>query len=726
MRPTPYIYIIGLLSLLTAACSDDIQPTYTVGAEHNAITLRAAIGSGEDEVASRAPDPSHANHVAFKSGLLHLRVDGVWKGHEPEKVHIETFGTVGYAIEGGIWQPHNPLTLSPSIFWDDFGTADPANMSSVEGNGREKGLSIFGVTVDGYLDKTNTPPVSNVLPKGEAANQGNNLMSFSYWTAIPWTLPLNQTGEPTNFDLLTSNNIQEGKDGTLKFDDWKANAANTSDLLVFTHAMSKVSVKLTADEGFPGYNYATNDNANATFKDPPKVTLLKYYYKGNVNVEAKVSTPTTSNQGDIITHPGIGGDGQPHFAHFYALVFPGNSFADDVNVVRIEADGNTYYVTAKKMNAAMKAVQGADKDSTTYLQGKHYIFNVTVKKTGVDVTATIKKWEEVEADNETPIINFSECYGHTGTELTTPFSLYRSTTIDGTYTGASDQAVVSYSGGKYTMSPQLYWPDHQTHYFFRGIWPKVGSEDGHGPAADKIKDNCIEVENAPYSANKYPSDLMIGRPRVAAGGAPDETCKNPAHEREDGTYPAGICATDSKDESTGLIRMNFQYAMSQVIVKLTTSDGAANAITINEHTKVEILGGYTKGKILLGTEASDFTGQMVKPFTMTNDNGIDNRIPNNYANYRNTIIPQALTNASGDLKFRITISANGSATDAYETVLGIKEIMVKEGDAPKKYITAWAPGKRYIYNLHITKTGISVTATVTDWKTVDASEDIWM
>ena len=445
-----------------------------------------------------------------------------------------------------------------------------------------------------------------------------------------------------------------------------------------------------------------------------------------MNVEAKVSTPITSNQGDIITHPYIGGVGTHHFAHSYALVFPGNSFADDVNVVRIDADGNIYYITAKKMNAAMKLAQGG---STTYLQGKHYIFNVIVKKTGVDVTATIKKWEEVEADNETPIINFSECYGHTGTPLTTPFSLYRSTTIDGTYTGASDQAVVSYDNvnKKYTMSPQLYWPDHQTHYFFRGIWPKVGDEDGHGPAADKIKDNCIEVENAPYSANKYPSDLMIGRPRVAAGGAPDETCKNPAHKREDGTYPAGICATDSKDSNTGLIRMNFQYAMSQVIVKLTTSDGQANELTINKHTKVEIVGGYSEGKIHLGTGASDFTGITVTPYRMTNDNGIDNRVEeNDYANYRNTIIPQALTNASGDLKFRITISANGSATDAYETVLGIKEIMVKEGDAPKKYITAWEPGKRYIYNLHITKTGISVTATVTDWKTVDASEDIWM
>ncbi len=136
MRPTPYIYIIGLLSLLTAACSDDIQPTYTVGAEHNAITLRAAIGSGEDEVASRAPDPSHANHVAFNSGLLHLRVDGTWKGHSPEAIHKETFGTVGYEYEGGILKQHNPLTLSPSIFWDDFGTADPANMNPFEGNFR--------------------------------------------------------------------------------------------------------------------------------------------------------------------------------------------------------------------------------------------------------------------------------------------------------------------------------------------------------------------------------------------------------------------------------------------------------------------------------------------------------------------------------------------------------------------------------------------------------------
>ena len=710
--------------MLAAACSDDIQPTFTVGAEHNAITLRAAIGSGEEEVASRAPDPSHANHVAFNSGLLHLRVDGIWKGHEPEKVHKETFGTVGYEYEGNILKPHNPLTLSPSIFWDDFGTADPANMSPVVGNGRDKGLSIFGVTVDGYSDNSQSPPVFNILPNGEDANQGNNLMSFSYWTIIPWTLPLNQEGGTTNFDLLTSNNIQEGKDGTLKFDEWKANAANTSDLLVFTHAMSKVSVKLTADEGFDGYDYETNNNANAKFQNPPKVTLLNYYYKGNVNVEAKVSTPTKSNQGDIITHPYIGGVGTHHFAHFYALVFPGNSFADDVNVVRIDADGNIYYVTAAKMNARMKEVQGG---STTYLQGKHYIFNVIVKKTGVDVTATIKDWEKVEATEETPIINFSECYGHTGNALTTPFSLYRSTTIDGTYTGASDQAVVSYSGGKYTMSPQLYWPDHQTHYFFRGIWPKVGSEDG--PAAAKITGgNSIEVENADYVANKYPSDLMIGRPRVAAGGAPDETCKNPAHKRENGTYPAGICATDSKDSNTGLIRMNFQYAMSQVIVKLTTSDSTyANAITINEHTKVEILGGYTKGKILLGTEASDFTGQTVMPFTMTKDIGIEKPISNKDANYRNTIIPQALTNESGDLKFRITISAeDGSTTDAYETVLGIKEIMVKEGDAPKKYITAWEPGKRYIYNLHITKTGISVTATVTDWKTVDASEDIWM
>ena len=74
----------------------------------------------------------------------------------------------------------------------------------------------------------------------------------------------------------------------------------------------------------------------------------------------------------------------------------------------------------------------------------------------------------------------------------------------------------------------------------------------------------------------------------------------------------------------------------------------------------------------------------------------------------------------GDLKFRITVG-----DDAYETVLGIKDIPVTIGGVQQK-INAWEPGKKYVYTLTITKTGVTVTATIADWDTVTADTPIWM
>ena len=41
-------------------------------------------------------------------------------------------------------------------------------------------------------------------------------------------------------------------------------------------------------------------------------------------------------------------------------------------------------------------------------------------------------------------------------------------------------------------------------------------------------------------------------------------------------------------------------------------------------------------------------------------------------------------------------------------------------------ITKWEAGKHYVYTLNIKKTGISVTATITDWTTAEGSDDIWL
>ena len=41
-------------------------------------------------------------------------------------------------------------------------------------------------------------------------------------------------------------------------------------------------------------------------------------------------------------------------------------------------------------------------------------------------------------------------------------------------------------------------------------------------------------------------------------------------------------------------------------------------------------------------------------------------------------------------------------------------------------IGKWESGVHYRYSLKLTKSEIKVSATITDWKTVDAAEDVWM
>lgn len=735
MKRIPHI-LICVLTVLVTACSEEVTPTYTVGEANNAITLRAGISTQTH--LTRAVEDNHTQHTNFMPGSAQavLRMDGKLRTYKDGKPQTDKDGnpqtdwwrlrtTATMTAVTGTDKKHNAVTMEPVLYWDDFHTADPDN--SV---GRNDGLEIYGASVNGYLKKVGTGFI--MLPDGTDDTR-NNLKalltsSFDDWKQLHWTLPTDQSDGTTitNNDLLTSNNITAGGDGTLKFDDVKGKTSTPptkpSDLLEFTHAMTHITVELTAGTGFEASVGYTQ------FATTPSVTLLGFPYVGLVDIINKKTTATDKNF-TVVRTPATGNincfaklnrteNTSNHTATATALVYPGCAFDDATNVLRIMADGNEYLVTAKKLNDELRSLntQGKITTGTTLQQGTNYVFQVTVNKTGVDVTATIKEWDEITAANEAPIINFDKCYGQNGAAFTEAFSLYRSTNkMDGPYTNNADQAVITYENSRYVMTPQLYWPDHKTHYFFRAIWPQVGSPKG--PAADKIKGkNSIEVYNEAYKADQYPSDLRIGMPRKA-DGTPDETCKKTGA----GHGVEGICATDAPDGSThdadGKIHLNFQYAMSQVSVKLKTNEedvSSTNRVTFDEHTKVEILNGYTAGALMLGDGSSDFTGNTPATYTMSKPAADD------YTNYLDAIVPQRLTSPAGDLKFRITVG-----DDAYETVLGIKGIQVNEGGVLKT-IDAWKPGKKYVYTLTITKTGVTVAATIADWDTVTADTPIWM
>lgn len=714
MKLTHYIYILlGTAATLASCQSDDVlAPHYTVGETINEIRLMAGVGESHGADVTRAnitAESHHARHKNFTAGTaMRVRVDGTWLGHSPATLQPVTTATIS-STKTGTDNTHNEVAFADGqkLFWDDFGTADPANKSPQDGNGREKGLTIYGVAVDGV---TTAPDVANIAT----------------WSALPWELAANQTSGWAAKDLLTSNNIQAKRedviyatDGTLKFDDlYPTLTAEASNLMEFTHAMTKITVVLTAGEGFPGY---VSSPSAPKFESNPTVTLLGFNYTGTVNVIDKVSTATATTP-TIQMHLADGGQNNKT-ATFEALVFPGNSFENSTNILQFNADGNIYSVTAANLNTAIQTA--ITKASTTkypgtdntLLQAWNYKLIITVNKTEIKVTATIADWKEVEAETEKPLIDVTEAYGHPTQSghpaFTESFDLYRSTAVNGSYLGVGDHAVVSYSSSAYSLTPQLYWPNHNTHYFFRGVWPLVGSTDG--PISSQVTANAIDISNTIYKKNSYPSDLMVGAPLLTDDKTLDETCK--VH-----TSPAtqGICATEGK------VHINFRYMMSQVEVRLSTNTavGATDAVNLT-NAKVEIVNGYTQGKVALGSiSVTDLS--TVTDFTLGHVDGEDD-------NYRHSaIVPQPLTystpGAATNLRFRITIYKNGDLAQGIDDIYytDIQPILKKESTTEKVAPNGkWESGTHYIYNLDIRKTELKVTATIKDWVTVAAEEDIW-
>lgn len=726
-----YIYIATLAIL--ASCSDDMtSPTYTVGEAINAITLRAGINEGGEGVHTRAGAEDHhttPGHVNFTDGTkLRLRVDGTWTGHAPEAVSKTTTATTG--DQTGNDNLHNKVdfTDAEQLYWDDYGTADPSNATT----GRTTGLTIYGVAVNGV---TTAPAVSS-------------------WTAQPWNVGepstgvINQTGGWATKDFLTSNNIQVvdnekpyATDGTYKFqnyiDDLKNGTTTSSNLLEFTHAMTKITVNLTAGEGFPGWSSATPNDGK--FENEPSVTLKSFYYTGNVNVEAKTSNATTSNKADINMHLTATAINK-HTATLDALVFPGNQFSATIgaapnytptsatDILELNADGNIYKVTAAQL---VKAIAGTSITGTpvngTLEQGKNYILNIIVNKTDIEVTATIKNWVNVPTEDALPKINVTATYGYTAgtlssTAFTNNYDLFRSTVKATGYDEDTSADGIQYAA-RYTSpnwSKTIYWPDHQTHYFFRGVYPQVGTVVSgttalaSPEAVTKANGNdVVAVANATYTEATYPSDLAIAIPRGTTPGSYDENCKESGH-----TSQEGICATE------GTIHMNFEYAMSKVEVRLkSTATGQGHIALTKENTKVEIIGGYSKARIKLSDGLHDgYVDADKGNYTLSNLTTAETGF---LVTTRDAIVPQVIGN---DVIFRITVTNdNGTpgdtsddTTDVYECKVNL--INVKNTTTP---VTEWAHGKHYIYELDLNKTDVVVTATLKDWVEITASDNVW-
>lgn len=703
MRLTHYLYILPLTFL--AACSSEKLEQSQPATDHPSgpIQLTAGIVEGGSAAVTRAGEENadHNKHLALDNlTKLALQVSGTWTNHDPVSVVETTTATAG--VETATDSKHNSVTCNPILYWDDYGTADEANAST----GRTTGLTIYGAAING---KDTVPTISN-------------------WTAQGWAVPADQStngSKPADKDLLISNNVQastavSGKEldtGNYKFDE-----RNYGKLLIFKHALSKITVNVKAGTGFEALDAAdiwltSNEvGAAATTTEWPYTTGKINITTGEVTLPGTPATitmcpATTATTGYNVTKE--------------ALVIPGSKFtSDNATIVRIKANDNNYYVTAEKIRAAISGNHTTDGAYSTEA-GKNYIINVTLNKTAIQVTATVTNWTEVIAEEVSPKINISDALGATdqplGNDFT--FSFYRSTSLGNGYSTKSgdyypEEAYVSNSSGDWVMHETLYWPNHDIHYQFRGVWPQTTTdtdttkphvEDGTG---DTNGCQVIKVQNTAYTANTFPSDLMIARPEID----PATECASNEHEKKS-LYDDGICATEGK------INLNFRYMMSQVEVYLTTNDGGSDMIELTK-VKVELVDIFSTGDVKLGSREVVPTGtaaayvlgdQAATPNTYTYDGSTKKGHTENKA-----IVPQDLT----DVKFKITITNSGNTKDVYYAP--VKDIY-KEGSTTDKVTPngKWESGYHYVYNLKLTKTAVQVTATLADWKTVTASEEVW-
>ena len=768
---------VGILSLLfLSGCSSDNEHFYTVGTDDNQIVLTMGVdnspnalgagtrtraeGDGANTVTPftrNGTSPSCSSLIAGTK--IRMRVEGKWNTTDLVKF---TDCTTQAAADDATYNAISDY--SPMLYWDDFGTADPNNITN-----REAGLAIYAVAVNGV---TTAPGLNNTNSEGGTIPDDKWGSHTGDDNLFEWNTEDNNESESLSSsgddlilkrDLIVSNNISKTtapSPGNLTFDEHTKIKYHGDDdsqsRLIFKHVFSKITFKLKAADGF----------ADHKFKSIPTVTLTRSkmhetndgycYVDGNVNVkkcEAIKSSPATPK---VVTAKLTNVTTEENFQVVTkeVIVYPETPICtnsstpfDDI-VAQVNADGNIYYIKADKIVQAIRTAFSNESDDVRLKTkaGYNYVFNITVNKTGINVSATVEDWQYVSSDYEPKIdITVGDEFGGSGSaDMADGFSFYRKmdgegtkysssfTDVTGSDTYYKEETWVTLSSTEAkkqgSFGTPLYWPDHQTHYHFRGVYPRTGapSDVGSPSVVDVQKDENapfqgIHVNNCAYESDKksFPSNLLIGAPEIESG----TMCGNKDHISPIGQVDMseyGICARE------GAINMNFRYMMSQVVVNLSTSaEGSTDRVNIDGDTEVEIENACRDGWIDIHTRAIGKFGED-RDYTMNTVTGKDTQ-------RHDAIVPQLLTGSGiTDLVFKITVKDdNGNVTDIYRAT--VKDIPVYVADANEKLtgspesIDKWEAGKKYIYNLKVTKTQISITATITDWETkITEDVEIWL
>ena len=171
--------------------------------------------------------------------------------------------------------------------------------------------------------------------------------------------------------------------------------------------------------------------------------------------------------------------------------------------------------------------------------------------------------------------------------------------------------------------------------------------------------------------------------------------------------------------TTATINMNTFHMMSDVTIKLTTTDGT-DAVTLSSAT-VKLTPVYNTGTVKMGNG-------LITPGGSTTINGTVSQVGStNTYQWRYGFVPQSLAS----VVLTITTTDNNQYIINMEDMVAavnstiIANPYTETSSGSHKYtINYWYPNFNYTYNFKLKKTGIeAVTATLTEWGAIVADEE---
>jgi hypothetical protein len=506
--------------------------------------------------------------------------------------------------------------------------------------------------MDGVTDETKAPNVGD-------------------WTALSWYLGADQTSGISTKDLLLSNNVSGTN--TYKFDSRKDGKQ-----LEFKHVLSKITVNILAGEGFDG-----------KFTNDPVVVLTSNEANSTANTEWAYTSGTFDvttgalTLGDLnaVTMAQVATAATNYTVTKEALVMPGSTFASDAaTIMRINADGNIYYITAEKIRTAIDATDHANGTAYPTKAGKNYIFKVRVNKTGVEVTATVKDWDTVDSEEETPAISFtadvtSSTNTTTGSSLSSgdTFRLWKTSAFTETALAAAKTTTVTYDGNStYTYNPTLYWQSAKDDSYFRALATMTTTGSGTSATTTIAATESTTVNQG--------TDVLWGT--------------TAAHT---GTYSEGskeYAESSVINPRTGVVPLILKHAMSNVVVELATSNDASAVDYSNATISISNL--YTNGTINIADgEVKVSDGSKTSNVAVT-------------VSGETIMVPQTI-----DTNAKLVINLNDNTDPDKSTTYSL--ILNTCKDSNGTVITKWAGGNKYTYTITLKKQEISFRAMVQDW-----------